>query len=100
MDTTSWLKCEPPSQLPAPACCQEYDRGIRSRTVERTMISAEYDRLLRLKEVMRVTGLGRNTIYRRMREGTFPRQVRIGPNSVAWLQSDISAWMSALKPDP
>ncbi|WJD61292.1 helix-turn-helix transcriptional regulator [Pseudomonas kurunegalensis] len=64
------------------------------------MISAEYDRFLRIAEVVRVTGLSRNTIYRRMREGTFPEQVRIGPNSVAWLQSDISAWMSALKPAP
>lgn len=64
------------------------------------MISAEYDRFLRVAEVVRVTGLSRNTIYRRMREGTFPLQVRIGPNSVAWLQSDISTWMSALKPDP
>lgn len=63
------------------------------------MVSAENDRFLRLVEVMHITGLGRNTIYRRMREGTFPKQVRLGPNSVAWLQSDISAWMTSVMPD-
>jgi len=61
------------------------------------MAAAErIDRLLRLDEVLYTTGLGRNTVYRRIREGTFPKQVRIGPNSVAWRQSDISLWMSTL----
>lgn len=63
------------------------------------MISAENDRFMRIAEVTRVTALSRNTIYKRMREGTFPKQVRLGPNSVAWLQSDISAWMTSVMPD-
>ncbi|MBH3444055.1 AlpA family transcriptional regulator [Pseudomonas moraviensis] len=56
------------------------------------------DRFLRLDEVLHITGLGRNTVYRRIREGTFPKQVRIGPNSVAWRQSAINKWMSDLAP--
>jgi prophage regulatory protein len=51
------------------------------------------DRFLRINEVLRTTGLAKNTIYRRIREGTFPRQIRIGPNSVAWRQSEIEKWM-------
>ncbi|WP_332871589.1 AlpA family transcriptional regulator [Pseudomonas monteilii] len=51
---------------------------------------------MRLNEVIAVTGLGRNTIYTRMREGTFPRQVHLGPKSVAWLQSSISEWMTSV----
>lgn len=57
---------------------------------------ANIDRLLRLNEVLHTTGLGKNTVYRRIREGTFPKQVRIGPNSVGWRQSDIAQWMSTL----
>ncbi|AGI26490.1 DNA-binding protein [Pseudomonas sp. ATCC 13867] len=53
------------------------------------------DRLMRLEEVLHTTGLGRNTVYRRMREGIFPRQVRLGPNSVAWRQSDIARWVES-----
>ncbi|MBF8774450.1 helix-turn-helix transcriptional regulator [Pseudomonas juntendi] len=63
------------------------------------MVSAENDRFMRIGEVVRVTALSRNTIYKRMREGTFPKQVRLGPNSVAWLQSDISAWMTSVMTD-
>ncbi|WP_377748092.1 AlpA family phage regulatory protein [Pseudomonas sp. LR_7] len=46
-----------------------------------------------------MTGIGRNTVYRRIPEGTFPKQGKIGPNSVAWLQSDITQWMTFLAPD-
>ncbi|EXF95592.1 DNA-binding protein [Pseudomonas fluorescens HK44] len=56
------------------------------------------DRFLRLDEVLHTTGLGRNTVYRRIREGTFPKQIRIGPNSVAWRQSAIAKWMFDLNP--
>lgn len=56
------------------------------------------DRFLRLDEVLHITGLGRNTVYRRIREGTFPKQIRIGPNSVAWRQSTIAKWMLDMSP--
>ncbi|EKT4476603.1 phage transcriptional regulator AlpA [Pseudomonas putida TRO1] len=56
------------------------------------------DRLLRLPDVLRITGMGRNTVYTRIKEGTFPKQVKIGPKSVAWRQSDITQWMASLNP--
>ncbi|BBT40938.1 helix-turn-helix transcriptional regulator [Pseudomonas putida] len=56
------------------------------------------DRLLRLPDVLRITGMGRNTVYTRIKEGTFPKQVKIGPKSVAWRQSDINQWMASLTP--
>jgi prophage regulatory protein len=56
------------------------------------------DRFLRLDEVLHITSLSCATVYRRMKEGTFPRQIRIGPNSVAWRQSAIAKWMSDLSP--
>ncbi|KII30223.1 DNA-binding protein [Pseudomonas fluorescens] len=59
-------------------------------------MTAGIDRFIRLDEVLHITGLGRNTVYRRIREGTFPKQVRIGPNSVAWRQSAIVKWMHDL----
>ena len=31
--------------------------------------------------------------YQWMREGTFPKQIAIGANSVVWLESDITKWM-------
>jgi prophage regulatory protein len=31
-----------------------------------------------------------------MREGRFPKPVRIGPRAVGWRESDIQAWMDSL----
>jgi len=47
---------------------------------------------LRLPSVMRVTGLGRSTIYRLMAEGQFPRPVQLASRAVAWRRSDIDGW--------
>ncbi|MCU7219347.1 MULTISPECIES: helix-turn-helix transcriptional regulator [Pseudomonas] len=66
--------------------------------LEKSTNTEGIDRLLRLDEVLRVTGMGRNTVHTRIREGTFPKQVKIGPNSVAWRQSDITQWMTSFGP--
>lgn len=52
-------------------------------------------RLLRLPAVMEVTGLGRDTIYRYMREGRFPRQRRISDRASAWRSDEIAAWIES-----
>ena len=50
-------------------------------------------RLLRLKEVKVRVGLGRSTIYRWISEGNFPQPVRLGGNSVGWLETAIDMWI-------
>jgi prophage regulatory protein len=51
------------------------------------------DRFLRIKDVMARTGLTRTAIYRRIADGTFPKQVPLGPATVAWRESELEAWM-------
>ena len=48
---------------------------------------------LRISEVIRRVCVSRPTIYRWMSEGTFPKQIAIGANSVVWLESDVTKWM-------
>jgi prophage regulatory protein len=50
------------------------------------------DRILRLPEVTRVTGLCRSTIYQHMQEGRFPKSLSLGARSVGWKESQITAW--------
>ena len=50
-------------------------------------------RFLRLPEVREMMLLGTSTIYRWMSKGSFPKQIAIGANSVAWLESDVTQWM-------
>ncbi|WP_184101528.1 helix-turn-helix transcriptional regulator [Sphingopyxis panaciterrulae] len=55
------------------------------------------DRFLRLADVLVRTGLKRSTLYRKMREGSFPRQHRIAERCVAWRDSDVRKWMDEQK---
>ena len=52
------------------------------------------EEFLRLKQVKSLIGLCRSSIYNKINEGTFPRPVRLGPQSVAWLQREVHLWMS------
>jgi prophage regulatory protein len=51
------------------------------------------DRIIRLKAVIDRTGLSRTTVYRKISEGTFPRQVKISVHSAGWHESAISRWI-------
>lgn len=51
------------------------------------------DTLLRLPQVIKATGRSRASIFRDMREGKFPRSVRIGDRAIAWRASDIQEWI-------
>ncbi|TMN68086.1 transcriptional regulator [Pseudoalteromonas sp. S1727] len=50
-------------------------------------------RLIKLKEVIEKTSLGRSTIYELMTDGRFPKQVSLGAKSVAWLESEVDDWI-------
>ena len=52
------------------------------------------DRLLRLPEVQRLTGLKRSAIYEQMQKGTFPRSVKVGPRAASWSEASIQAWIA------
>jgi prophage regulatory protein len=50
---------------------------------------------LRRKQVETRTGLSRSTIYQYIKDGAFPRPVRLGARAVGWLESDVSDWIAA-----
>jgi prophage regulatory protein len=49
--------------------------------------------ILRRSEVEQQVGLKRSTIYQRMQQGTFPRQIRLGERAVGWRASDIEVFL-------
>ena len=51
-------------------------------------------RLVRTREVCRLTALSRVSIWRRERRGDFPRRIRLGSNSVAWDLREVEAWIT------
>ncbi len=50
-------------------------------------------RLIRVPEVLSRVGFSRTTLYERIKEGSFPDRVKIGLRSVAFVESEIDAWI-------
>jgi prophage regulatory protein len=50
------------------------------------------DRLLRIDEVIAITGMGKTSIYRLMRAGQFPQQFKPGGYASRWSEAEVTAW--------
>jgi prophage regulatory protein len=50
--------------------------------------------ILRRPDVSRRTGLGRSALYAYIREGHFPRPVKLGPRAVGWLEEEVDSWIA------
>lgn len=48
-----------------------------------------------LRIVKAKTGLSRSTIYAYIAAGAFPAQRRLGRRRVAWLSSEVKAWITS-----
>ena len=55
----------------------------------------DQDVLLTRREVERRTGLSRSTLYRKMRDGTFPVPLKVSERAVRWRESDIRAYVDS-----
>ena len=51
------------------------------------------NRLLRLPAVTNKTGKKRSSIYLMIANGEFPRPIKIGKRSSAWLEREIDQWI-------
>jgi len=52
------------------------------------------DRIIRMKTVLARTGLSRSTLYRKIAEGTFPRQIPISVHGAGWHESAVNRWIA------
>ena len=53
----------------------------------------EQYQILRLPDVVKITGLSRSSIYAAISQDLFPKQLHIGPRSVGWLKNEIDEWI-------
>lgn len=53
-------------------------------------------RLLRMPAVQELTGFSRTEIYKQMKDGKFPKPLKIGARSVAWTEASIEAWIKEI----
>lgn len=62
--------------------------------MSRTLEIAPDDRLLTMKQVREIVPKDKATIYRWIKRGIFPAGYQIGPQSVAWLRSEVMEWFA------
>ena len=64
---------------------------------ERQIMSKDKEKkVMRLPEVMEEVGVGKDTVYKLMRVGKFPknRTMRDMPSRRIWLRSEVEAWIN------
>lgn len=52
------------------------------------------ERLIRIDEVKRLTGISTATLYRKIAAKEFPRPVRLGAVARAWPLSEVQSWIA------
>jgi prophage regulatory protein len=50
--------------------------------------------IMRMREVMRLTGLAKSTVYDLMRAGTFPASISLGARAVGWPSHLVEQWVA------
>lgn len=53
------------------------------------------ERLLRIDDVCFMTGLGRSTVYAKVKGGDFPGPVQLHGTCVAWRETEVDTWIAA-----
>lgn len=49
--------------------------------------------ILRRPEVVAATGLSYTSLFRLMREGRFPRPIRLSAKAAGWVRSEVETWL-------
>ena len=53
------------------------------------------ERLLKLGDIKRMTGLSAMTLYRLRLAGKFPQPLRVSDQAVRWPEAEVIAWLKS-----
>ena len=73
----------------------EYLLGCVSGGEVPTPKSNNPDKIIRIKEVLEMSGLSRTTLWRMERKGEFPKRLPLSAGSVGWRYSEIEEWVNS-----
>jgi prophage regulatory protein len=52
-------------------------------------------KLIKLKDVVAITGLSRSHVYALAQQGLFPKQIKLTERSSAWVGSEVQDWIDS-----
>jgi prophage regulatory protein len=70
-------------------------RQTEQANSKRSITQITRERFIRMPVVLDISGLSKTTIYEYVSRGEFPAPVSLGAKSVAWVESEVVAWMDA-----
>jgi prophage regulatory protein len=73
---------------------RDRNRPLDMMSTEMPPLRVMPDRILRLPQVCKMTGLRRSFLCELQAERRFPRSIKLGARAVGWLEGEIQAWMS------
>jgi len=53
-----------------------------------------HHRLIRLREVLAITGLSRSHVYNLATQGKFPAPLKLSERSSAWILAEVNGWIN------
>src|SRR5262249_22491664 len=78
----------------AEAAAMLLNRSRLSMAIPSSRSKASPIRILRLKQVLDLTGLKKTSIYDLQSTGRFPLRVQITAHSVGWIEEEIQSWLA------
>ncbi|POS05148.1 DNA-binding protein [Burkholderia gladioli] len=59
-------------------------------------ISSQPRSIMRMPALLERIGLSESEVRRRIKSGTFPRPVKLGPRAIGFVVADVDAWLDSL----
>ena len=56
-------------------------------------MSESFDRLVRLREIVKLLSISRANVYRLIKIGKFPQSIKLTERTVVWRLSEIETWV-------
>ena len=56
-------------------------------------MNESFDRLVRLRELVKLLSISRANVYRLMKIGKFPQSIKLTERTVVWRLSELEAWV-------
>ena len=63
------------------------------------ILTQEIQGFIRLNEIIKIIPIGKSTIWKRVKEGTFPKPVKLSERTTAWKIADINKYIESLGSD-
>lgn len=79
------------------ASCAQYQPASTFDAVRTADAATDIDRVLRLPEVLKAVGIGRTSLYKMVKAGTFPAPLHLSERMRGWRLSAIHQFLASVE---